>query len=295
MATPKAYRRRFGDRKEGRQLHSLAPFYKFMPYIMRTRNDACNNFSDSIEISEIDRWLRAKRSEGYKGIGFLHLYIAAYVRTVAMRPGINRFISGQKIYSRNNIQVVLTVKRALTAEATETTIKVELDPRDTVFDIYRKMNEQIDEIKANTGDNNTEQIAGTLCKLPGLFLKFAVWILNIMDYFDLIPASLLRASPFHGSMIVTDMGSLGIPPIYHHLYNFGNLPVFVSFGAKRRVMELDDNGTPVERKYIDCCAVTDERICDGYYYASAFKYLRYFLKNPGLLEELPESVEADVL
>jgi hypothetical protein len=261
---------------------------------MKTRNDACNYFSDSVEVTETDRWLRQKREEGYKGLGFLHLFVATYVRIVAQRPALNRFISGQRIFARHDIEVVMTVKRALTSEADETTIKVVLDPTDTIFDVYRKLNEKIDEIKADSGENNTEQVASALFKLPGLVLKFAIWFFNLLDYFGLLPKSLMEASPFHGSMVITDLGSLGIPPVYHHLYNFGNLPVFLSFGAKRKAVELDKDGQPVERKYIDFTAVIDERICDGYYYATAFKYLKYYLNNPWLLETPPEKVEEDV-
>ena len=109
-----------------------------------------------------------------------------------------------------------------------------------------------------------------------------------------LPLSLLEISPFHGSMILTDLGSLGIPPIYHHIYNFGTLPVFLAFGAKRRAVELDKEGKPVERKYIDYKVVTDERIVDGFYYATAFKYLKYYMKNPAALELPPEKVEEDI-
>ena len=115
-----------------------------------------------------------------------------------------------------------------------------------------------------------------------------------MDYFGIIPQKLLDASPFHGSMIITDMGSLGIPPIYHHLYNFGNLPMFIAFGAKRKAVELDREGKPVERKYIDFMAVMDERVCDGYYYASSFKYMKMYMHNPTLLEVPPEKVVEDL-
>lgn len=288
------YKRRMGDRKEGRLLRSLAPFYKFTPYVMSKRNDAMNFFTDSVECTEIDRWLRSKRTEGYKGMGILHLFIASYVRTIAHCPGLNRFVSGQKIYARNNIEVVMTVKRSMTVDAPETTIKVVFDPTDTVFDVYRKLNEKIDEIKADDGENNTEQVAGALCKIPGVFLKFAVWVLNLMDYFGWIPMSLLNASPFHGSMIITDLGSLGIPPIYHHLYNFGNLPVFIAFGAKYRSVELDKTGVPVERKYFDYKVVMDERTIDGMYYATAFKYIKYYLRNPDALELKPKEVREDV-
>ena len=288
------YSRRYGDRKDGRQLRSISPLYKMMPYIMRNRHDSQNSFRDSIEITEIDRYIRQKRTEGYKGLGMLHLFIATYVRTVAMRPGINRFIAGQRIYAHHDIKVAMAIKRSLSSDARETTIKVTFDPTDTIFDVYRKMNEAIDEIKADNGDNNTEELAASLFKLPGLLLKATVGILTLMDYFGILPNAIVEASPFHGSMIITDMGSLGIPPIFHHLYNFGHLPLFLSFGTKRNLVELDKSGNPVERKYIDYTAVMDERICDGYYFSTAFKYMKYYLKNPAMLEEAPEKVEEDV-
>ncbi len=159
-------KRRFGDRKDGRLIQSLAPFYKFMPYIMPTKNDACNQFEDCIEITNTDRWLRQKRLEGYKGLGYLHLFIAAYIRMVSLRPGINRFVAGRRIYARNNIEVVLTVRRSMSTTSNETTIKAVFAPTDTIFDVYRKMNEKIDEIKFGGEDNNTEQVAGALLKLP---------------------------------------------------------------------------------------------------------------------------------
>lgn len=288
-----ANKRRFGDRKEGRLIRSLAPFYKFIPFIMPTTNDACNQFADCVEITETDRWLRQKRLEGYKGLGYLHLFIASYVRMVSQRPGINRFINGRRIYARNNIEVVLTVRRGMSTDSTETTIKVIFDPYDTIFDVYRKMNAKIDEIKYGEEDNNTEQVAGMLLKLPRFMLRFAISVLKAMDYFGIIPQVLLDASPFHGSMIITDLGSLGIAPIYHHIYNFGNLPLFIAFGAKRKSTELDMNGNLVQRKYIDFKANTDERICDGYYYATSFKFFKKYLHNPELLEVPPEKVVED--
>lgn len=288
-----ANKRRFGDRKEGRLIRSLAPFYQFIPYVMPTRNDACNQFADCVEITETDRWLRQKRLEGYKGLGYLHLFIAAYVRMVSQRPGMNRFINGRRIYARNNIEVVLTVRRGMSTDSNETTIKVIFDPYDTIFDVYHKMNEKIDEIKFGEEDNNTEQVAGVLLKLPRFLLRFAIGVLKVMDYFGIIPQALLDASPFHGSMIITDLGSLGIAPIYHHIYNFGNLPLFIAFGTKRKAMELDMDGNLVKRKYLDFKAVTDERICDGYYYAMSFKYFKKYLHNPELLEVPPEKVVED--
>lgn len=288
------YKRRFGDRKEGRLLRSLPAFAKFVPFIMPTRNDACNQYEESFEVSDVDRRLRKLRVDGYKGIGILHFIIAAYIRGVSMLPGMNRFIVGRRIYARDNIEVVMTVKRSLAIDATETTIKVVFEPTDTIFDVYRKMNEKIDEIKTVEGNNNTEDVAEAMCKAPRFLLRFALTILRIMDYFGWLPQSLLDASPFHGSMIITDLGSLRIGPIYHHIYNFGTLPVFISFGAKRHAYELDRLGNMVDRKYVDCKFVMDERTVDGHYYAQFLQAFRYICQHPEIVETPPSKVVEDV-
>ena len=137
-------------------------------------------------------------------------------------------------------------------------------------------------------------IAGGARQRDGFLLRFGMWCVRVLDYFGLLPQRLLDASPFHGSMIISDLGSLGIPPIYHHLYNLGNLPVFITFGAKYKVNEINRNGELEEHKYVDFTAVTDERVCDGFYYATAFKRIKFYLKNPQLLELPPERVEQDV-
>ncbi|MBQ6927825.1 MAG: hypothetical protein IJQ36_05885 [Oscillospiraceae bacterium] len=286
--------RRFGDRKEGRLLRSLPPFNRFIPYIMKNRNDATNLYSDALEISEIEHWLRDLRKSDWKGMGMLHLFLAAYVRTVSQCPAVNRFINGQKIYARNNIEVVMIVKKTMAVDAEETAIKVIFEPTDTIFDVYRKMNEKIEEIKAGDENNNTEDVAETLMKLPGFLLRFAVAVLKSLDYVGLLPQALLDASPFHGSLIITDLGSLGTLPVYHHIYNFGNLPFFLAFGSKRRAWEIDRTGQPVERKYVDYRVSMDERICDGAYLVNSMKYMKYFLSHPQELEEPPKQVKFDV-
>ena len=288
------YKRRFGDRKEGRLLRSLPAFAKFVPFIMPTRNDACNQYEESFEVSDVDRRLRKLRVDGYKGIGILHFIIAAYIRGVSMLPGMNRFVVGRRIYARDNIEVVMTVKRSLAIDATETTIKVVFEPTDTIFDVYRKMSEKIDEIKTVEGNNNTEDVAEAMCKAPRFLLRFALTILRIMDFFGWLPQSLLDASPFHGSMIITDLGSLRIGPIYHHIYNFGTLPVFISFGAKRHAYELDRHGNMVDRKYVDCKFVMDERTVDGHYYAQFLQAFRYICQHPEIIETPPSKVVEDV-
>ena len=287
-------RRRFGDRKEGRLIRSLPGYSKFIPFIMPQRNDRSIHYEESFEITALDRRLRKLRVEGFKGIGILHFIIAAYIRCISMLPGVNRFVVGRRIYARNNIEIIMTVKRSITLDATETSIKVQFEPTDTIFDVYRKMNEKIGEIKTSDDNNNTEDVADFFARMPRFLIRFAIALLRIGDYFGILPQSLLNASPFHGSMIITDLGSLRIGPVYHHIYNFGTLPVFIAFGAKRHAYELDRHGQVVDHKYVDTKMVLDEGIVDGHYYAQMLQAFRYIFSHPEIVESPPSRVIEDV-
>ena len=288
------YRRRRGGRKDGRLLRSLPGFSKFIPFIMPQRNDRLINYEESFEVTEVDRHLRQMRVQGYKGIGILHFLIATYVRCIAMLPGANRFVAGRRIYAHNDIEVVMTVKRALTLDATETTIKVKFEPTDTIFDVYRKMNEKINEIKRTEDNNNTEDVADAFARMPRFLIRFVLAIVRMLDYYGLLPQWLIDASPFHGSMVITDLGSLRIGPVYHHIYNFGTLPIFIAFGAKRHAYEVDRHGNVVDHKYVDTKLVLDEGIVDGHYYAQMLQTFRYIFQHPEIVETPPTKVVEDI-
>lgn len=285
----------WGDRNDGRRLRSLSPIFAVSPYIMVTRNTSSNYLQDKIECSALDEYIRRKRKEGLQGFGMLHVVLAAYARCVAAYPGVNRFISGQHVFSRSEIEVSLTIKPEMRADSPDTVLKIQLRPTDTAEDVYREIQRKVEAVKnAPADDTNFDKLAGAFNLIPGPLLKFVVWLLKFLDYFGCLPRALTRLSPFHGSLYITSMASLGIPPIYHHLYDFGNVPVFVSLGKKYRVNELTAGGTVVAKKYIDYTFVTDERICDGFYYASVFRYLRGLLQEPDCLDEAPTHVEEDV-
>ncbi len=290
------YHPTWGDRSDGRRIRTLPPMAQVSPYIMVTRNTSTNFFADSFEITHLERYIRQKRREGLTSFGLTHVLLACYVRTVAKYPGLNRFLSGQKVYSRgNDIQYCMTIKKEMRADSPDTVIKVHLTPYDTAEEVYNKLNAAIEKEKASASlDSSFDNTAGLLTLIPGVLLKFTVWLLRTLDYFGLLPGFLLEVSPFHGSLFFTSMGSLGIPPIYHHLYDFGNLPVFGSFGCKRRAMEVLEDGTVVQRKYLDVKFTLDERIVDGYYYAAFFKQYKRYLAHPEILDFPPEEVIADM-
>ena len=290
------YHPTWGDRCDGRRVRTLHPMAQITAYFQWERNICSNLFEESFEITQAERYIRQKRREGLKDFGITHVLLAAYVRGVAKYPQLNRFIAGQKVFSRgDDIQYCMVIKKEMSVDSPDTSIKVHLNPRDTAEDVYNKLNAAVEKVKATQElDSNLDGLIMALNLVPGVFLKFTVWLLKLLDYFGLLPRFLLELSPFHGSLFFTSMGSLGIPPIYHHLYDFGNLPVFGAFGMKRRANEVLEDGTVVQRKYVDVKFVLDERIVDGFYYATFFKHYRRLLAHPEVLDNPPDEVIPDI-
>ncbi len=281
-------------KKEGRRIKTLAPMNVMEAYIMPNRNGSSNIFSCDIDITETEKFISKKRKEGLKGLGLMHILMASYVRTIAEYPGINRFVRGQKIYARNNIEMCLTIKKEMALDAQETVVKIFPDASDNLDDIYSKVNKAVIENRGVGDGNAMDTIARVLVMIPGVFLKFAVWSLKLADYFGLLPRFLTKASPFHASMFITNMGSLGIGPVFHHLYDFGNVPVFLSLGTKRTAYVVAKDGTVEKRRLVGITVVCDERICDGHYYSKAFKKLKSLLENSEKLENKASIVKEDI-
>ena len=279
--------------KEGRRIKTLTPYNMIIPYIMVERNDSQNSIATYVDVSGAETLIRKLRSEGYVSIGILHVLLAAYVRAISQRPGVNRFIRGQKIYARNGIVINIIVKRKMSIDAADTSVKLRLKSTDTLIDIYNKWMELYTKVMEED-ENGMDKTARIICYIPGLIKKFTIALLKFLDYFGLLPGAIVDVSPFHGSMFITNMASLNIPPIVHHLYNFGNVPVFIAFGAKRYQIVANDDGTVTKNRVIDIIANLDERICDGFYYASAMKLLKKYFQNPEELLTPPETVVEDI-
>lgn len=279
--------------KEGRKLKSIDPMNMVSSYIMPHRNGASNLFKAYIDITETENFIRKKRSEGKKGLGLMHIVMASYVRTIATLPAINRFIRGQKIYARNSIDMCLTIKKQMELNAPETVIKIPAKPDDTIDDVYSNATKLIVENKNESAQNGMDVTAKFLRYIPGVLLKFVVWFLKTIDYFGMLPKALIRVSPFHGSVFFTNMGSLGIDPIYHHLYDFGNLPLFCAIGKKKTKYQTQSDGSVKKMRIMELTVVCDERICDGHYYATAFKTWKKYIENPNILTIPPEKIIID--
>lgn len=276
-----------------RRVKSLTPYSRIVPYIMENRVGSQNFAYNEIDMDIVDKYLKKKQEEGLKGISLMHLIIAGYVRTVSQYPAINRFIRGQKIYTRNLVEVSLVIKKEMALDSPDTVLKFLFEPNATIDDVYRAVNDKINEYR-NEPDSSFDKLAKVLNFIPGIFLRWTIRFLRFLDYCGLLPKKLTSLSPFHASFFITSMGSLGVPPIVHHLYDFGTLPVFCSFGIKEREYKIKPDGTVYRHNYVEVTYNLDERICDGFYYASALKYLHTLFKHPEKLDVPPETIIEDI-
>ena len=288
------YRLRFGDRLDGRRVRSMPVMSKVTPFFMATRLGRSNYVADTLEISNVEKYIRQKRKEGLKHFGLTHVIVASYVRTVADMPELNRFVAGQRIYHRYELSLNMIVKKEMNKDSPDSSIKVLFDPADTAQDVYNKFNDALEVAKGEGITNGFDSITYVLDYLPSIVMSAFGFLVRVLDYFGLLPIALERISPFHGSLFITSMGSLGIPPIYHHLYDFGTVPVFIAFGHKYTKYELNKNGETEAKKYMDYKVVCDEGICDGFYYSAAMKKLKSYMSHPERLDVPPEKVVEDI-
>lgn len=269
-------------RSDGSLLKSLRPFVKVIPYVMEKRSDA-QNFSKQILCADsIDRYIDEKKGQGFR-LNYMHLFIACYVRLIAERPELNRFIMNSQIYQRNDIYISMAIKRSLRDEGEETTVKFKFTGNENIYEITEIINNKIDEAMSNKISTDTDKLAEKVMSMPGIIKKLLVKTLKFMDKYNMLPKSIIDASPFHTSLFFTYLKSIDTNYIYHHLYDFGTTGIFVALGRTVKMPMVEGDKVVVKK----CCQIgytLDERICDGLYFARSFKLLEKYLADPHLLE-----------
>lgn len=279
----------FGYRSDGRKLKNISPFFRVIPQIMRTRSDSQVYYDYDMPIKEMDEYINRKAAEGIK-ISYMNIVYAALVRLIALRPRLNRFVMNGRTFARNEIYISLAIKKSLSDDGQETTIKLPFNGSENIFEIKEKLDSVISENKAIVKVNETDALATALSLIPNFILKMAISIIMFLDKHGILPRFIIKASPFHTSAFLTNVASLGIDAIYHHLYDFGTTGLFLAMGKKKKSYIYDDENFK-EEKCISLAFVCDERICDGYYFASSVKMFNRYLKKPELLEEKIQKIE----
>lgn len=282
----------FNKRPDGRAIKNLEPMQMVMPYVMTTRSDSMNMYEEYFPCDSMDAYISAKKEEGLN-VTYMDIFIAAIVRLIALRPQLNRFCMNGKIYARPKIWVSFVVHPTLRDESTGTTIKLCFEGTETILEITRIIHEAIDkETIHRKGENGIDQLLRTLMKkIPSPLIKFTVNTLMWMDKHNIMPKQIVELSPFHTSFFVTNLKSLGINHVFHHTYNFGTTGLFFAMGKEKMVPAVEKD-TIIARKEIGIGLVSDERFCDGLYFALSLRKLRKFLQNPAVLEKpLDKKVE----
>lgn len=286
------YKWRFGDRYDGWRVRKIDPTFRLVPYVLRTRMDSQVFFEVCLPIDTIEKFIKDQK-ERIPNLSLMHVVMAALVRIYSQRPYLNRFVVWNKIFARNTFSIALAIKRSLTDKGEESIIKPYFNLKDTLADVVQKVTTELENSQPVGQKNSQDKVSELLSILPDFLLRSVIFILFWLDKVGILPKSINKISPWHSSLFLTNVGSLGIDSIYHHLYEFGTCSMFVAMGKKHRETIIQKNGESIQQKTMLLKFVMDERVCDGFYYASSMRQLEQILAKPEVLLTPPEKVVAD--
>ena len=283
----------FGNRKDGTKVKMMDPLIRVVPHVMKERNDSQNHYLIETRVEVLDNFIQKQRENGVS-LSYLHIIIATLVRVFKERPELNRFVMNGRTYQRDYFTVSMTVKKVLKDDGAETTVKIPFRGDENIF----KVKEIIDNIvleaqKPEVTSRSIDLALKFFASLPNWFLKLSIGFLKWCDKMGYLPASIVGKygfSPFHTSIFITNLKSIKLDYLYHHLYDFGTTGLFISIGKEKlQPVVNQDTGELEVGKILKMGFVSDERFVDGLYYANTLKLMRKYLENPELLLENPNT------
>ena len=283
----------WGNRPDGRRIRNIDPTQLITSFLMPRRYDAMTMYEDSINCEVWDKYIKEKEAEGIK-IGYMHIFIAGVVRMLAMKPRLNRFVMNGKLYARPKVWVSFTIHPQLHIDSPDTVIKLCFEGTETILEIAQAINEAIrKETVLRTEENDIDKLARFFTSIPSGIMNVIAGVLKWMDRHNILPKSIIEFSPFHTSFFITNLKSLGINHVYHHISEFGTNGLFFAIGKEKQIPVVE-KGEVVIEKHMPFSLVSDERICDGLYYALALREFRKIARNPAVLEKPLEQKAEDV-
>ena len=270
-------------RKDGTRVYNEDPVYYLIPYFLTKRYDAMNMITLDIPEEPMRIYMNAKRKEG-QPVSHLAMLLTAYLRTVEKYPAINRFIVGKKIYQHNDVTVSMVVLKPGTD--LDTMSKIHLDFQDDIFTVQKKITGYIDENRQLGEANALDRLMPKLIRMNWL-LGIVIGALRLMDRLGILPRALIDVSPFHASLLISNLASIRTNHIYHHVYQFGTTSVSITMGNMREVPRRSRDGIVFDR-CMPLGVVMDERIANGHYLAQAFAEMKKLLAHPELMESRTE-------
>lgn len=278
-------KRRWGDRIDATLIRDNDPLHFFMPYLFPNRTDNEAFISEQIDLTAVEAYL-AKKNEGRTEDKYtlMHVISAALVRTITLRPKMNRFVKGHRIYQRNDLSLSFVVKKQFADEGKEALAFRKFGPETTLDSLHADIMEEIHSCRSDKEDNSTASMA-MFTKLPRWLMRIVMKILSLLDYYGRVPQSLIKADPNHATVLMSNLGSIKLNAGYHHLSNWGTCSIFLVIGKKHIAPVFREDGSYDMRTVLNLGITLDERIADGYYYSKSIQMLKHLLQHPELLEE----------
>ena len=270
-------------RADGTRIKNADPMYTVAAYIMNKRVDSMNMITIDIPIEPIKEYLNGKRKQGVN-ISHMAVVMSAFIRTMRDYPELNRFVVNRKIYQRNEIAVGMVVLQP-GENGHGTMSKMYFDENNTIYEVNDIINKYVEENRQTPKSNGTEKMIKFLLSMPGI-LPVGVALFKWLDKHGLLPKAIIDMSPFHMSFGITNLASIRTNHIYHHCYEFGTTSIFLAMGNLREVPHRKGDDIVFE-KCMPIGVTMDERIASGSYFATAFRKMRTYLRNPELLETPP--------
>ena len=263
-------------RSDGSLVKGIPAFDRIVPHLMNKRYDATNYVKVEFDMTKLYAFLRELRQEGHK-IGLMDAVITAFALLLQKMPEVNRFIMNKKIYQRNHVCVSFAlIKRQADGEILETAVKVYIEPQDDLLSIAQKIRDVIRENETPQDENAMDRFVNRLMSLP-LLPTFLVGTIKWMDRRNLLPKGVIKLSPFHTSMFISNLASIQMEYIYHHLYEFGTTGIFIAMGMPKRVRDEETGAT---KRTMTLGIALDERFCKGAEWARALYEFRRNLESP---------------
>ncbi|MBO4915042.1 MAG: 2-oxo acid dehydrogenase subunit E2 [Oscillospiraceae bacterium] len=280
------------DRRDATLLRDIDSMHYIMPLIMPNRTDNEAFVSEKIDLTKTEAYLAKKNAEkpAYKYTIF-HVVVAAVLKTITLRPQLNRFYANYNLYQRNEVTAAFTIKKIFTDEGDEALAFIHSKPTDNIDTIHDELFRQVSYVR-NVGEDASTESMDMLQKLPLVFKKAIGVGARFLDKHGWMPQSAVETDPFRASVVLANFGSIKLHSGYHHLTNWGTTSVFCIVGEMKKRPFFDDNGNVDMRMSIDIGLTVDERISDGFYCSRAVRLLKMLIENPELLEKpLEEKIE----
>lgn len=288
-------------RRDGSAIKDLPAFTKIMPYLMPTRSESIIFFQEDYDVTEALTYIKEFNKKNLREIGAIltlfEVVLCAAARAISMRPQINRFVSGKRYYQRNQIILSFVAKKVLSDEGKEVNIKVPFSVDETLATTAKKVGEYVKKGISEDGHEN-EKIVDAAMKLPAFLVNFFNSAYNWLDSHNFLPYSLTESDPMWSTVFLANVGSFGLNPPFHHLFERGNCPIFMAVGKVRsenRLIAASDGSPKLEEhKMLRINFSFDDRTSDGIYMGKALDLVRRFIENPALLA-VPERLPAETL